>query len=423
MSVSTSAVGLPGDLISLIQQQALERIFHDNLFSRLLYRSEASPERWDAHIGEVKVFTRPGLLSRVTASLVPGTDPVPQTFNFEQWIAEARQFGSSIDTHMPSSRVALAPLFSRNIAELGKQAGLSLNSLSRDSLYEAYLGGDTVTIVAALAGATVLRVASLNGFLDNLQNARPTPVSSLNPLSVAIGVVGEPVNSVVGVNPDDPNAPGGPGSVSLLTAVVNPIPNRTSFKAANRAVITRVGGAATVDGLTGLNQLTLQDVINTLATMQSNNVGPTQDGYYHVHLTPEGVAQLFADPVFQRLHQSLPESAAYRDFGVGELLGCRFYRNVENPNSQNVGPLVSTGVSARQAPAIGGEVINNNGLPIRRAIVIGGGALYEQYIDEMDYITEAGVTGKIGEFSVVNGGVQIMTERIRLILRAPLDRL
>ena len=60
---------------------------------------------------------------------------------------------------------------------------------------------------------------------------------------------------------------------------------------------------------------------------------------------------------------------------------------------------------------------------LHRPIVTGQGAIEEKYLDESKYISEAGVQGKIGEFAVVNGGMQIMTERIRLILRAPLDRL
>lgn len=67
--------------------------------------------------------------------------------------------------------------------------------------------------------------------------------------------------------------------------------------------------------------------------------------------------------------------------------------------------------------------MGGRGLDIKRALVIGGGAIYEKYIDESAFITEAGVQGKIGEFSIVNGGVQIMTQRIRYILRAPQDRL
>ena len=57
------------------------------------------------------------------------------------------------------------------------------------------------------------------------------------------------------------------------------------------------------------------------------------------------------------------------------------------------------------------------------ALMTGKGMVYEKYLDESAFGTEAGTTGKIGEFDVVNNGIQIMTERIRLILRAPLDKL
>jgi hypothetical protein len=69
------------------------------------------------------------------------------------------------------------------------------------------------------------------------------------------------------------------------------------------------------------------------------------------------------------------------------------------------------------------ELTNPAGVSLHRPIFTGQGAIEEKYLDESKYISEAGVQGKIGEFAVVNGGMQIMTERIRLILRAPLDRL
>ena len=35
----------------------------------------------------------------------------------------------------------------------------------------------------------------------------------------------------------------------------------------------------------------------------------------------------------------------------------------------------------------------------------------------------SGIMGKIGQFDVVNNGIQILTERIRLVLRSAMDRL
>jgi hypothetical protein len=423
MSVATTATGLPADIVSLIQSNTLDRVFHENCFPRLLYRSEAMPELWAANIGDVKIFTRPGLLPRVTKPLTPGVDPVASSYSFEQWRAEASQYGSTIPTHMPTSSVSLASLYLRNIQELGKQAGLSLNSLPRNALFRAYLGGDSVTIAIAAIAATTIRVASVNGFLEKLQNARPTPVSNLNPLPVTFPGTTEPANTIVAALPDVPTDPGGPGTLQLGTALTVGLAIRSRVLASNASTIRRSGGANTIDGITGANTLGLQDIINAVANMRANNVPPTPDGFYHVHVTPEGEAQLYADPQFRQLYQSLPDSMEYRDLAIGQLVGCRFYRNTENPNTQNSGPLVATGALSLESPEIGAELTNVLGLAIKRALILGGGSVYEPYIDEGRYISEAGVMGKIGEFSVVNGGVQVMTERIRLILRAPLDKL
>ena len=72
---------------------------------------------------------------------------------------------------------------------------------------------------------------------------------------------------------------------------------------------------------------------------------------------------------------------------------------------------------------LGAETTNDSGVDIGRVLITGKGALYERYLDESKFVTEAGTTGKIGEFSVVNNGISILTERIRLVVRAPLDRL
>lgn len=425
MTVSLQGIGLPAELVNIIQDRVLERIFHDALYPRLLFRSEAMAEEWQANLGERRVFTRAGLIPVTTDPLVPGADPVPDTYALEQWEAEARQFGKAIDTHMPSSYVALAPLFLRNTVQLGLNAGQTLNRLTRDAIFRAYLGGNTVAIAVAAIGATQITVASINGFTERVLNGRPTPVSAVNPLPVVF-TGGEPANTVIGAVPLNPAQPLGPGILTLSAALTVGLALRAGVAADTRSRILRVGAGATVDALVAANILTLDTVIAAVSRLRENNIPPTPDGYYHVHLTPTAEQELFADNHFQRLHQSLPESAAYRDLAVGQLLGCRFYRNTENPNDVNTGPLVDTsggGGSARESPEIGGEVINQGAVPIRRAIVMGGGALYEQYLDESKFITEAGTTGKIGEFQVMNNGVAIMTERIRLIMRAPLDRL
>lgn len=424
--MTVSLPGIPTELVNLIQDRTLERMFHDALFPRLLYRSEAVPETWLANLGERMLFTRTGLIPVSTTPLTPGTDPTPATYGMEQWEAEARQFGNTIDTHMPTSYVTLAPLFLRNTVQLGLNSGQTLNQLVRNRLYRAYLGGATNTIVAAAGATTTLSVASLNGFTEVVFNGRPTPVSAAAPLSVTIGTGTPDVRNVIGAVPNNPADPLGAGVITLDAATTGAVALRTTVQAANRSRIVRVGGASSIDGLTANNILTLQDVINAVTRLRSALVPPMPDGFYHVHVTPEGEAELFADNAFQRLYQSLPDNAVYRDLAIGQLVGCRFYRNTENPTSSNVGTLVDTSGgsgSARASSAIGGEVINQGGVEVRRAIVLGGGAIYEKYLDESKFITDAGVQGKIGSFNIVNNGVQVMTQRIRFIMRSPQDRL
>ena len=430
MSVSLTGLGIPQSIGSLIQERTLERVFHDALFPRLLYRSEARPEMWPANLGERMVFTRAGLIPVNVASLTPGTDPTPAEYETEQWEVEAAQYGNTIDTHMPTSHVSLASLFLRNTVQLGLNAGQTLNRLPRNKLFQAYLSGDTSIDQVAAAAATSIHVASINGFTEVLVNGRLQAVSAANPLPVSFSIGGEPANTVIGAVPDDPALPLGPGTLTLgtgLTVGGGGGAVRDAVRADTRARKIRVGGAATIDGLTAANIVTLQDIIDAVALLRQNNVPPCSDGYYHVHMDPIAEAEIYQDNQFQRLHQSLPDSAAYRDLSIGMLVGAYWYRNSESPSSTNSGTLVDTsgagGTDARHGSEIGADVINNSGVPVRRTIVMGGGTIYEKFLDESKYITEAGVTGKIGEFSITNAGVQVMTERIRLSLRSPLDRL
>lgn len=429
--MSVSVTGVPSDIVSLIQDRTLERTFHDALFPRLLFRSEAMAEVWPANLGERMLFTRAGLIPVDTSPLVPGSDPVPSSYATEQWEASASQYGKTIDTNMPTSYVSLASLYLRNTQSLGLNAGETLNRLVRNALYNAYVGGTTNAIATAAAAATQVRVASIQGFTEKLVLGRPQPVGPSNPLSVTFNVVGEPANTVVGAVPDSPSNPFGPGtlflSAGLTVGLTVTSSNRPAIYAETRSRVLRVGGGTSVDALTAGNLLTLQDVINACSILRASKVPPCADGTYHVHLSPLVEGAMFNDNQLQRLFQSLPESMQYRDLAIGHLNGAMYYRNTETPNTENVGTLVDTsgggGGSAAAGTEVHADVRNQNGIAIQRTIVVGGGSIYEKYLDESKYITEAGVTGKIGEFQITNGGLQVMTQRIRFIARSPLDRL
>lgn len=419
--------GVPSQITNLIQDRTLQRVIHDALFPNLVFRGEASPELWVANIGDTQVFTRRGLMPVVIDPLVPGQDPTPGSYETEQWECQAKQLGNTIPTHMPSSYVTLASLFISNTQALGMNAAQSMDRLARNALFVPYLAGEASVRVAGTISSTQLSISTLNGFTQKLQNGRLLPVSASNPLPITFSAVGEPANTVIGYIPDDPAKPYGPGIILLGSGLTTTAAARSAVYASTRSKRMRIGAGATVDALTSANLLTVDAILQAVARLRTMNVPPHADGFYHVHLDPTSESQIFQDNHWQRLHQSGAGGNAYADFVITTMLGCKFLRNTQMPASDNVsqGTIALAGGAggALLAPEIGGEVVNANSVPIRRTLVTGGGVLVEKYLDESKFITEAGVQGKIGEFSIVNGGVAIMAQRIRYLLRAPQDKL
>lgn len=420
-------LGVPAALLELNQRGLLERAFHDGLYPNLSYRAEAMPEEWEANTGTQRFMTRPGLLPAITTAIAPGADPTPQQVPFEQWVAQLAQYAGAIDTHMPTSVTANANLFLRNIHQLGLQAGQSVNRIARNALFQAYLSGQTVSTTAILSADTSVAVASVNGFTDVVipgGNVAPQPVSPAFPLPITIGSGSAAVsNTVVGVILNNPADPNGPGSLILSAAVGAGFASRSTVKSRFAPRVIRSTAGDSVDAISPSDTLTLQQCINGVAFLRRANVQPHDDGFYHAHVSPLLNAQFFADPVFQRLNQSLPEHVIYKEGFIGTIAGIMFFMNTEAPETFNSGTLTATASSGVYSQDLGSEIVNGSGVAIGQVIMTGRGAVYEKYLDESQYVTEAGTTGKTGEFDVVNNGLSIATERIRLVLRAPLDRL
>jgi hypothetical protein len=420
-------LGVPAAVLQLNQLGLLERAFHDGLYPNLAFRAEAMPEEWPSNTGQELFMTRPGLLKPSVKPIQPGTDPVGQTVPYEQWAAYLAQFADSIDTHMPTSVTSQANQFLRNIKQLGLQAGQSVNRIARNSLFQAYLSGQTVAIAAVNSTDTTVRVASLNGFTTVTipgSQVRPQPVSASYPLPITLVAGATTVSaSVVGYTPDDPTDPIGPGTLALSAQVGTAFALRSSVLSAYAPTVVRSAPGTSIDAIGAGNSLTLQQIINAVAILRSNNVQPHDDGFYHAHVSPIGQAQFFADGVFQRLNQSLPSHVIYQEGFLGYMSGVMFFMNNEAPQYYNSGNLIATANSGVFADELGAEIVNGGGTQIGRVLITGKGCVYEKYLDESAYVTEAGTMGKIGEFDVVNNGLQIMTERIRLILRAPQDKL
>ncbi len=420
-------LGIPPAILNLVQTGLLERAFHDTLFPSLLFRAEAQFEDWDTNSGTELFMTRPGLLSPITKPIAAGTDPVPQAISYEQWIARLDRYSGTIDTHMPTSAVSNGDQFLRNIQQLGMQAGQSLNRIPRNRLFTDYLSGQTNLIAATASGDVQIRVASVNGFTDVVTRGvqvRPTPVGTSSPLSITIMNGLTPiVRNVIGVDLDNPNDPNGPGTLFLSAAVGAIVAARAPVLSAARPRVIRSGGGNSVDGIGTSDIFQLQDAIQATNWLRRNNVPPHEDGTYHAHISTDGNNQIFTDPAFQRINQGLVEGERYQEAFIGRLAGISFYLNNECPDQFNAGTRTATGTLAAYSEDIGAETTNESGVNIGRILVTGRGALYEKGLDESSYVSEAGIQGKIGDFQVVNAGVDVSTERVKLIVRAPVNRL
>lgn len=400
----------PG-VVSAVQDKTLQRTFRDPLYPRLLYRLEAVAEMWPVNLGANQTFTRAALIQPTTRPLNPGQEPKPVQYAIEQWVATAQQFGSTIDTAMPTSYVTLASQYLRNMHQLGCHAGQSLNRVFRDKLYNAYVAGNTVTSTSG--SGTSVPVVNLNGFTTRLFNGFPATVSPTNPLPITVN--GQACN-VIGFSSAIAGDTIHAGTLTVDTSL-SAFAARVAVVALNASQLLYSGGGSRVDDVTTADQFRMADIRAAVAQLQFNNVPPHEDGTYHFHLDPISQSEIFGDNEFQRLNQSMPDYIHYRKFAIAFMLGCTFYRNTEAPSTATINDDPAVGYTT------GFEATNPAGVVLHRPIVTGQGATEEKYLDESKYISEAGVQGKIGEFAVVNGGMQILTERIRLILRAPLDRL
>lgn len=419
------------DIRGLVQENLLERAFHDALFPRTLFRSEVTAVPWPSNVGDSMVFTGVGLIPVDARPLVPGTDPTPVGYATEQWTAQLQQYATTIDTHMPTSMVAISNLFMRNAHQLGMQAAQTTNRIVRNKMYGAALSGNTVADGAQTSTAT-LRLKRLNGFTrarnPNLAGGAPIrfdPVSSSNPLAITVFDNGAAASfNVIGFTADTPGDEFGPGTVTLNTTVTS-VADRAYVIASDASYIARVGGGLKVDTLSTSTIPTLADVRTAVARLWQQNVPEHPDTRFHCHLDPYSQSKIFADSEFQRLMTSLPDYYAYKQFALGEMLNTAFFRNQECPTRETVvGGLTAT-FDARD-PFVGELYHNGNsstGLPVHRMLFTGAGGIMEYYSDMSQLVTEAGLTGAVADPRINNNGIEIMADRIQFIIRAPLNRL
>lgn len=423
-----STISQAPEIRALVQDNLLERAFHDALFPRLMFRSEAAPQLWPNNVGDTMVFTGTGLITPKARPLTPGTDPTPSTYQAEQWDSTIQQYADTIDTHMPTSITAIANLFLRNAQQLGMSAGMTLNRIVRNRMYNAAGAGWTVAD-GTQGSSTTIRVKRLNGFTKARNPSLPAgsavrfaPVSTNNPLTISIVALGTTRN-VVGFTPDNPGDEVGPGTLALDVAIA--VTDRDLVLSIDRTSMVYVGGGTRTDDIGAGDILTLSALRTAVARFWSQNVPEMPDGRFHAHMNPTGQTQIFADPEFQRLLTSLPDYYMYKQFAVGEILNTVIFRNSECPVPETVtgGSTAAFSMDDPFAPELFSNGNSSTGVRMNRVLLCGQSSVFEYYQDLSGMVTEAGIVGKVGQPTINNNGIDVMTERIQLIIRAPLNRL
>lgn len=415
---------------AIVQQDMLSRQFHDGLFPSSLFRGDVRVFPWPKNAGDTIIQTAKGLMQPAMRPLLPGADPVPKTYALEQWEATIQKRGSSVDVDMNNDMVAIASIFLQNAHQLGLQAAQTLNRVVRNRMYNAAESGWTVAD-GAQSATTSLRVKRINGFTkarnpttSGASNVRFSAVSSTNPLSILVDISGTlTANTVTGFTPDNAGDEYGPGVLTLGSAAT--VSDRAAVLSLDRSYALHVGGGNRTDDVGSTDLPKLSDVRATIANFWQNNVPSHADARFHCHMDPVSMAKVYEDPELQRLNTSMPDWYMYKDFFIGEILNTVFARNPECPIMQTVYPNDGTTYSVDDdfAPELYSNGNASTGVAMHRMLFSGAESVIECYRDAMDLISDAGLTGKTATPSVTNNGIEVMTDRVQLIFRAPLDRL
>jgi hypothetical protein len=354
----------PASLQPIIQQGFLEREFSQALRSRLGYRACADRVDVAVGIGETLTKTRAGLKPSVTTPLAPATNTnfdnglSPASWGVEQYTISINLYAATTDLNVVTERVGIASQFLQNAYVNGEQAARSLDELSRNALFGAYLGGNTRIRTTLASAAPTVAVDDVRGFLTVFVNGVQQSVRSSSPMTVTIG---SNVYSLISIAADMTNvstAPNGISGTLTLSGNVSVSDGTTAntVTAASSSTIVRPSQRGNTSLITASDTLTMSNLLDAVAKLRLNAV-PEIDGAYNCYLDPVSSRQLFADPDFKQLFQGA--TSANQTFKKGmtnDFLGLRFVPTTE--------------AFVQPHPTL-------SGLMIRRPVICGQGALIE----------------------------------------------
>lgn len=343
---------LPANISHIIQPGWLMRFFDDALYPNLLYRTAYDAMEVPQHLGQTYTFQKKGLLAPVRAPLPPpaNTDNTSgltaQVNQYEQYSVTLNQYAGAVDTNMLSSGIASVDLYKEAAEDLGKQAGQSLDLLSRQNLYQAYAGGRTYNTAAATA-STTLTVKDTSGFDFVYVNGVRQVTSVSNPHAVLVYESGTPAaRNVTGVTPGALNTTSDrvPGKLTISAAATTVIGDAVISNFA--PISLRPNGKTTSYNIASNDLMTFSLMNAASHTLMSMGVSVhPETGFYHAYLDPFQIQQLVNDNAVQKVYETHMDSPVFQRGAVGIVANCLIFNALACPNAANeAGVLVRRGL-------------------------------------------------------------------------------
>lgn len=385
---------LPSAIANVLQRGILAREIAEAMKPGLNWQLLCQRERHEGvamRMGETVTKTKAGLIqpsTKANAKLAAGGDPAAVARSVEQYSYSLASYGNRIQSHLPSSALAMVEQFIRDAKELSVHAQHTLNRLRRDAVYAAYGGGNSFA-TAAGTGATALVVADAAGF-DKVQKSDGTlvDVSSTNPGSLKIAG-GAAVNYT---------------AVDLATNTIT-LSAAQTWAAYDSVVMTKAPRVVRQNSR-ATDRLLVAGDTPTIATfraaathLRNHNVPPINaQGDYAAFVDGDVLDALFADAEFHDAIRGQGNTGEMQTGAIGRYAGILFM-----PQPKMEMPIIA-GTGSYQTH-------------IHRSLVFGAETCMEVFAPEAQMVADGGVAASMNHVR------QAIDEVLTLVIRAPQDYL
>lgn len=407
------------------QLNKLQQAWIAGLMPKLIFRRAAEKQRVMAHNGQTITITLPGLMTPTT-----GPTDISNLNNIDNGLSNIYGAAEQVTLNMglyanttnvpaTASSMSTGDYYLYQANALAIAMGTTLDNAARQTLWDAYLGGQTAVTTTLGSPATTIAVDDVRGFQFVIPTSGSNKgvrlaVSSSNVLPIQIwnGTTWVSYNvtgyTIDGTNTSKAIATGGVSGTLTTSANVSTAAGTAgnAVRSVYAPLIVRPDNARSTGEIsTSAGYLTLQMLRNATVSLQSNNVEKLGEAY-DIYVTPEGMFQLQQDSEFQSFFRGGWSTSAFKLGIVNEAMGLRI-------------------IETTQAPIQAGT-LSSPTQRIARATVVGRDALFEGfYVDEKfqqetPYIARAAgkriqMPSSATQAGMLPGGV--------FVIRSPIDNL